>query len=84
MTRFWLYARSIVEALAAFFLLLIVPFFGIDLAHSHAPTTSLLLGFLLIAILFLLGLLLFRDAVQLRLRLQKDRTGQPLPPDSSN
>jgi ABC-type transport system involved in cytochrome c biogenesis permease subunit len=62
----------IFEAMAAFFLLLIVPFYGIDLAHSHAPKTSLLEGFLLLALLFLLGLLLFRDAVQLRLRLKNE------------
>jgi hypothetical protein len=64
--------RSVFEAMAAFFLLLIVPFFGIDLAHSHAPTTSLLVGFLLLCVLFLLGLLLFRDAVQIRLRLKNE------------
>jgi len=70
MRRFLLTLRSILEATAGFFLLLIVPFLGIDLLHSGASTLVSLLGFLILCILFLLGLLLFRDAVQIRLRLK--------------
>ena len=67
------YLRSIFEAMAGFFLLLIVPFLGIDLLHSGAPTPKLLEGFAVLCVLFLLGLLLFRDAVRIRLRLKAEK-----------
>jgi hypothetical protein len=64
----------IFEAMAGFLILLFVPFMGISLLHSGAPTSSLLGGFLVLCIVFVLGLLLFRDAVVLRIRLKKEAT----------
>jgi hypothetical protein len=71
MRRFLLTIRWLLEGTAAFFVLLIVPFIGVDLAHSGAGIPVVLVGFLILCVLFLLGLLLFRDAIQIRLRLQK-------------
>jgi hypothetical protein len=70
MQRILLLTRSIIEAMAGFFLLLVVPFLGIDLLHSGAPMAKMLEGFAVLCVFFLAGLLLFRDAIQIRLRLK--------------
>ncbi len=60
----------IFEGAAGVVILLILPFTAIDLLHSGAPTKVALIGWLLICVLFLLGIMLFRDAVVLRMRLK--------------
>ena len=72
--RFVLYLRMIFEGVAGVFILLILPFTAIDLLHSGAPTKVVLIGWLMISVLFLLGILLFRDAVVLRMRLKAHAT----------
>ncbi len=72
MPRFLWTVRWICEGAAGFWILLIVPFLGIDLLHSQAPIGYALLGFLVLCIMFLIGLLLFRDAVRIRLRLKAE------------
>jgi len=74
MLRFLLYLRMIFEGMAAFVLLLILPFSAIDLLHSGGSTSFVLIGWLLLSILFLLGIVLFRDAVVLRMRLKARAT----------
>ncbi len=74
MPRLLLTLRMIFEALAGFLILLFVPFIGIGLLHSGAPTARLLIGFLVLCIVFLLGAFLFRDAVLLRMRLKNKAT----------
>ena len=47
---------------------------AIDLLHSGGSTSFVLIGWLLLSILFLLGIVLFRDAVVLRMRLKARAT----------
>jgi len=73
--RFLLYLRMIMEGTAGFIILLVLPFSAIGLLHSGASTSFILIGWLLLAILFFLGIVLFRDAVILRMRLKAGGAG---------
>jgi hypothetical protein len=71
MERIVLRFRVVVEGILGFNILLFLPFFAIGLLQSRAPTRFLLGALLGCCILFLLGILLFRDAVILAMRLKK-------------
>jgi hypothetical protein len=70
MVRVFLYLRMIFEGAAGFIILLTIPFSAIDLLHDGGPTRFLLINWLLLCILFLLGIVLFRDSIILRFRLK--------------
>jgi hypothetical protein len=70
--RFLIYLRILFEGTAGVLILLIVPFSAIDLLHTGGSTKFVLVAWLLISILFLLGILLFRDAMILRMRQKSD------------
>jgi hypothetical protein len=75
MLQFLLYLRILFEGMAGFLILLCLPFVAIGLLHSGAGMGFVLVGWLLLTIVFLLGILLFRDAVILRMR-QKSRAAK--------
>ena len=70
MKRLFLYLRAIVEGTIGFWLLILLPFLAVDLIRSRAAPGPLLIGLVGVCLLFMLGILLFRDAIRLHLRLK--------------
>ena len=70
MKRLFLYLRAIVEGTIGFWLLILLPFLAVDLIRGRSPTTFLLIGLLGVCLLFMLAILLFRDAIRLWIRLK--------------
>jgi hypothetical protein len=71
MKRIFLGLRIIVEGIIGFWLLIFLPFLAVDIIRGRSPAAYMLAALLVVCLLFLLGLLLFRDAVRLRIRQKK-------------
>jgi hypothetical protein len=70
MKRMLMGIRFLLESTAGLFLLLVTPFVAVDLFHGSLSLAWLLGGFLVACVGFVAGLLLFWDAVRVRMRMK--------------
>ena len=73
MNRLFIALRIAFEGILGFAILLLLPFVAIQILHSGGSVSHLLFAFFIATIVFVLGIILCRDAFILRLRLQRNK-----------